>query len=222
VSDEGSSQSPDPVLIPLLENGLLELRLSVTAAQIRQLAELATLLGQWAPRINLTGHKEPVEIARRLILDAAGLASVLPELGLAGRLADLGSGAGFPGLPLAILYPSLSVSLVESRQKRIHFQREARRRLQLSRVEPLHGRAEQLEVEKLHDLVVAQAMTHPEHALQLMARWCRPGGRLVLPASDRAREPALPGLGLRPELREYRVPGTETLRRVWTFVLPSE
>ena len=149
-----------------------------------------------------------------LVLDAAALACALPELHSASSLADLGSGAGFPGLPLAILHPELDVHLVDSRAKRNHFQRAARRKLGLSRVHSILGRSDQLEPVSC-DIVVAQAMAHPDRALELMIPWAKRGGLIVLPASETAGEPVSPTQLGEMERRQYRVPVTLTKRTLW-------
>jgi 16S rRNA (guanine(527)-N(7))-methyltransferase RsmG len=198
----------------ILEQGLAELDLEVRVGTAEQLCALVSLLHDWSARINLTGHRQPEEIASRLVLDAAALAAALPEIKAAGALVDLGSGAGFPGLPIAILFPDLEVRLVESRKKRHHFQRAVRRELGLHHVTPLLGRAETLTPEA-GDVVVAQAMTQPVEALTLMQRWARPGALVVLPASETAHPPDPPS-GFGPlELREYRVPVVSTHRKLW-------
>ena len=112
----------------LLEAGLAELRLAVSTAQLDTLVRFTGAVAKWGQHLNLTGHRDPETIARRLVLDAAGLSTVLPEVT---SLNDLGSGAGFPGIPLAILRPECRVHLVESRQRRHHFLREMARSLSL-------------------------------------------------------------------------------------------
>lgn len=204
-----------------LEAGLGEIfGADAPSGSLDQLTRLVLLLAQWAPRMNLTGHRDPIEMADRLVLDAAALVACLPELTQATRLADLGSGAGFPGLPIAILRPSLEVLLVESRQKRNHFQREARRQLHLERVRPLLGRSEQLEPVAC-DVVIAQAMTQPEEALAQMRPWAHPAGLLVLPASDRAEQPTIPAAASI-ERRLYHVPFTGVHRQLWLVRLSPE
>ncbi|MBW1883916.1 MAG: class I SAM-dependent methyltransferase, partial [Deltaproteobacteria bacterium] len=149
-----------------------------------------------------------------LVLDAAALSCALPELDSASSVADLGSGAGFPGLPLAILHPRLDVHLVDSRLKRHHFQREARRKLNLSRVHSILGRSDQVEP-VCCDIVVAQAMSRPERALELMIPWAKPDGLIVLPASQSAAEPKCPARLGEIERRQYSVPETHTKRVLW-------
>jgi 16S rRNA (guanine527-N7)-methyltransferase len=204
-----------------IETGLTEIFGSFESHHADQLTRLVSLLSEWAPRMNLTGHRDPMDIASRLVLDAAALVHCLPELDRATDLADLGSGAGFPGLPIAILRPQLGVSLIESRQKRHHFQREARRQLGLERVTPLLGRSDEIET-RPSDVVVAQAMTQPEQALTSMRRWARAGGILVLPAAEMAERPRLPDTDTPLERRSYRVPFTGVSRQLWVArVSPS-
>lgn len=189
--------------------------------QALQLTRLVFLLAQWAPRMNLTGHRDPLDITSRLVLDAAALVATLPELEAATDLADLGSGAGFPGLPIAILRPHLQVYLVESRQKRHHFQREARRQLHLEHVTPVLGRSDVLPAHAC-DVVVAQAMAQPEKALANMQPWARAGGMLILPAAHDAERPGPPALGLVLEQRSYSVPFSEVNRQLWLARLPRD
>jgi 16S rRNA (guanine527-N7)-methyltransferase len=195
----------DP-LSEILLQGLEELpaggRAPTEAAAL--LARLSQQLLRWSKRMNLTGHRDSEAIARRLILDALALGAALPG-GVPPTLADLGSGAGFPGLPLAIWWPSCRVTLVESRERRHHFQRDVIRLLGLGNATPLRGRAETLEPMP-HRVVVAQAAARPGRALGWMIRWAEPGGVLVVPTG--AEPPIVdPPRGVRAlERRHYRVP----------------
>lgn len=163
----------------LLAGGLAELELPVTEDQLDALLQLTSLLAQWSKRINLTGHKTAPEIVRRLILDAAALAKQLPEID---SLADIGSGAGFPGFPVAILRPGCRVTLVESRERRHHFQRQVIRQLGLENVHAELGRAEAL-VPSPHAAAIAQAVARPADALPLLLPWVETGGWLFFPSS---------------------------------------
>ncbi len=219
--DGRADSSADIPVRERIESGLVEIFGSFESHHADQLTRLVSLLSEWAPRMNLTGHRDPMDIASRLVLDAAALVHCLPELDRATDLADLGSGAGFPGLPIAILRPQLSVSLVESRQKRHHFQREARRQLGLERVTPILGRSDEIET-RPSDVVVAQAMTQPERALASMRRWARAGGILVLPAAEMAERPRLADIDAPLDRRSYRVPFTGVSRQLWVArVTPS-
>jgi 16S rRNA (guanine527-N7)-methyltransferase len=195
----------------LLAAGLTELALELAPKQADSLLALARLLHRWSRRTNLTGHRSLPAIVQRLILDAAALSTVLPR---PSSLADLGSGAGFPGLPLAILWPGSRISLVESRERRHHFQKAACRELGLGNVHALRGRAEELDA-VAHAVVVAQAMARPARAVEWMLRWAQPGGLLVIPGAEAAPEvPPHPHLDPEPP-RSYRVPCGGPLRTVW-------
>jgi 16S rRNA (guanine527-N7)-methyltransferase len=156
----------------VLEQGLAELGIASDPGQLERWEKLALLLERWSERINLTGHRGALAIAERLLLEAAALSQVLPA---AETIADLGSGAGIPGLPLAICRPGSSVRLVESRERRHHFQRAAIRDLGLDNAIALLGRAEELEVQPSEG-VVAQAMAQPEQALHWMRPWMTVNG----------------------------------------------
>ena len=216
--EDRSPSLDDRQIRDAVERGLGEISASADTEVVDRLVGLVILLAQWAPRMNLTGHHDPMAIVSRLVLDAAALAGRLPELRAARSLADLGSGAGFPGLPIAILSPWLSVYLVESREKRHHFQRAARRQLGLEGVVPIHGRSDAVEI-RACDVVIAQAMTQPAEAIRAMLPWARPGGLLVLPASEGSEPPQLdPGslpIALPLERRDYRVPIAGLSRSLW-------
>ena len=158
----------------VLVRGLAEVGL--VATDLDRWVSLAEVLDRWSQRINLTGHRGALAIARRLLLEAAALNQVLPG---AATLTDLGSGAGIPGLPLAICRPRSAVYLVESRERRHHFQRAAIRELRLENAVARLGRAEEIDVTATEG-VVAQAIAKPERALEWMRRWVAPSGWVAL------------------------------------------
>jgi 16S rRNA G527 N7-methylase RsmG len=173
-----------------LQRGLDALGLETTAAQAEALYAFSSLLSEWSQRMNLTGHRTLEAIVDRLVLEACALASALPALA---SLADLGSGAGIPGIPVAILRGDCRVTLVESRERRHHFQRAVVRELGLSNVEPLLGRAEQLE-------------PRPGWAMAWMLPWAEPGGLLLLPLAAETPPPEHPEVMPEPS-RSYQAPG---------------
>ena len=195
----------------LLDRGLREIGLEASEGQKIALLQLAELLETWAERINLTAHRTRDAIIHRLILDAAALAQLLPE---SRKIADLGSGAGFPGLPLAILRRESRLTLVEARERRHYFQRAAVRALALSNVHTLRGRAEVLQPIP-HDLVVAQALAQPANALEWMLPWAAPGAILALPGAASPPEIAPPPGVKRKNTLRYSVPCGGPARTVW-------
>jgi len=202
-------EAPDPSLERLIQEGLDELGLEGGLAA--DLARLSELLHAWAQRISLTGHRSPEIIARRLVLDALALERQLPE---ADTLADLGAGAGFPGLPIAVARPACRVALVESRERRVHFQRAAVRALGLANTEAIRGRAEALEP-RPQAIAVAQAMGTPDQVARWLVPWVAPGGLLVIPGAE-----APPQVGTvagldPPSVVHYRVPLDGPARTLW-------
>lgn len=189
-----------PVDLPrdLLARGLAALGEEAPEPQVLdRLADLSERVARWTRRVDLTSHESASQVARHLVLGALALCRAAPPFA---SLADLGSGAGFPGLPIAIAHPERRVTLVESRERRVHFQRAAIRGLGLANVRALHGRAELLEAEP-HDAVVAQATSgDPGQVLAWMLPWVRPGGWLLLPGGAQAPQPPP-----HPEIAEARV-----------------
>lgn len=168
----------------LLAGGLAELGDDPDALlpAVDRLVRLALLVARWTRRVDLTGHRGAEDVVRHLILEALALARAV---GPFATLVDLGSGAGFPGLPMAIRYLDRQFTLVEARERRHHFQRTAIRELELRNVRALRGRIEELTPEP-HEVAVAQAIGAPGLAVRWMLAWARPGGRIVLPAGRQA------------------------------------
>jgi 16S rRNA (guanine527-N7)-methyltransferase len=149
----------------------------------------------WTRRIDLTGHRGPEAILRRLVGPALALRSLMPGVS---SLADLGSGAGFPGLPIALLDPTFQVTLVEARERRHHFQRHAIRVLAIQNATALLGRAESLPA-RPHGAVVAQAVGPPAEVLGWAVRWVEPGGLILVPGRSAGPETRSP------EVEEARI-----------------
>ncbi|MEE3331247.1 MAG: 16S rRNA (guanine(527)-N(7))-methyltransferase RsmG [Myxococcota bacterium] len=185
-----------------IARGLDTLGLAFPEDAPEKLASLSELVHDWGQRINLSGHRSPVKIADRLVLDAAGIGSVLPHFA---SLADLGAGAGFPGLPLAILFPSAQVTLVESRQRRHYFQRAAIRELGLGNVNAVRGRIESAEPVP-SDIALAQAVGPAAEVFAAIRPWAKAGGWLGIPATVGSQAPALDAVLTE---KSYRVPGSD-------------
>jgi len=175
VAPTSAPESPQELLI----RGLGELETELESHQVDELLRYTALLAEWSQRMNLTAHRSPDAIVRRLLLDAAALGA---RFGPVASLADVGSGAGLPGIPLAILWRDCRVTLIEPRKKRHHFLRAVVRELGLVNVATRLGRSEDLEPE-LHSAVVAQALAPPRQVLEWMLPWVKIGGRLVVPGS---------------------------------------
>ena len=208
---EDAPNNTPSAIAGLLEAGLAELRLAVSTPQLDTLVRFTGAVAEWGQHLNLTGHRDPETIARRLVLDAAGLSTVLPEVT---SLNDLGSGAGFPGIPLAILRPDCRVHLVESRERRHHFLREMARSLRLPDLSVERGRIEALKA-RPRACAIAQAVGPAAQVLEWILPWAEEdGGWLAIPASTSSPDLADSRLGA-PVVREYAVPLGGPARKLW-------
>ena len=146
--------------------GISDLGLELDDAAIERLLAYVELLERWNAAYNLTAVRDPAEMVTRHLLDSL---AILPHVQGA-TLADLGSGAGLPGIPLAIAAPEREILLVDSNGKKARFLREAVRRLGLARVRVAESRVEN--VEGSFDCVTARAFA----SLAEMLGW---GGHLL-------------------------------------------
>ncbi|MBU6159623.1 MAG: 16S rRNA (guanine(527)-N(7))-methyltransferase RsmG [Myxococcales bacterium] len=137
------------------------------------LARYIDLLALHNERSNLVGSSDPRRIADEMVLDALEMVPLMPVTG--GTAVDIGSGAGLPGLPLAIWFPTWHFTLVEPRAKRIHFLSHARRTLQLANVTVREGRLEDLGDERF-DAAFAKAVFEPAVWLERSREVLKPGG----------------------------------------------
>jgi 16S rRNA (guanine527-N7)-methyltransferase len=142
-----------------------------------QLSLYLDLLLKWNARTNLTAIRDPEEIVRRHFGESLFAAR---HLGLPDTLLDLGSGAGFPGLPIALLRPEIKVTLAESQNKKAAFLREAIRTLNLPNIEVWAARAEALPASRRFHTVTLRAVDNMEAAFPAARVRVAPGGQIAL------------------------------------------
>jgi 16S rRNA (guanine527-N7)-methyltransferase len=195
----------------LLVEGATQIGVRLSDRQVAQLLSYCTLVLETNQRFNLTGLKAPDEVMRTLVLDSLTVAEALPpEFGEAGgpvRVVDVGTGAGVPGIPLAVLFSHWSLLLVESNQKKAGFVEEVASELGLSDVSVVRARAEEIGVmdryRNMADLCLARAVAALPALVELCAPLVRTGGLLVFPKSGdvgseiNAAEPAARALRVR-------------------------
>ena len=144
---------------------------------IPQLSTYLDLLLKWNARTNLTAVRDPEEIVRRHFGESLFAAQ---HIGRPDTLLDFGSGAGFPGLPIALLLPETHVTLAESQNKKATFLREAVRTLQLQNVEVWAARAETMPASRQFHTVALRAVDNMEAALPPARARIAPGGQLAI------------------------------------------
>ncbi len=153
------------------------------ATLFTQLSTYLDLLIKWNARTNLTAIRDPEEIVRRHFGESLFAARHLDDITLDSSVAtllDFGSGAGFPGLPIALLRPDIQVTLAESQNKKATFLREAIRTLNLPNVEVWAARVESLPANRQFGVVTLRAVDNMEAALSAAKLRVAAGGRLVL------------------------------------------
>ena len=162
-----------------LEHGLAELApLALPAGATHKLLEYLRLLVKWNRTYNLTAVRDPRDMVVHHLLDSL---VVVPHLPLAedARVADAGSGAGLPGIPLAIARPRWHVALAESSQKKAAFLRQAAIELALGNVEVHEGRVEAWQPRPLFDLVISRAFAALADFLAACRHLVSSGGTLA-------------------------------------------
>jgi 16S rRNA (guanine527-N7)-methyltransferase len=159
----------------LLEDGLYALGLEERLAGDDRLMEFITELMNWNRIYNLTSVRKPTEIVTRHILDSL---SVLPQL--AGRrILDIGTGAGLPGIPLAIACPECEFVLLDSSSKKLRFIQQTLAILQLENVVLEHSRIEDYQPDVRFDTILCRAFSDLSDLCRHASRLCVPGGRLL-------------------------------------------
>jgi 16S rRNA (guanine527-N7)-methyltransferase len=153
---------------------------ALSLSQVENILEYLDLLLRWKSRVNLTAIRQPEEIVTRHFGESLFAAQHLfPDAQAAhGHVVDVGSGAGFPGLPIKIWAPGIRLALIESNYKKGTFLREVVRKLELTDIAVFAKRAEEFEDEA--DIVTLRAVERFEQAVLVASRLASPGGRLAL------------------------------------------
>lgn len=211
------------MITPLLEQGLDTMNLCPPPGSVARLDEYARLLLEKNQVMNLTAITEPDQVARLHMLDCAALAKLFSLEGR--RLLDVGTGAGFPGMVLKILVPTLDVTLLDSLNKRLEWLEEVCRTLDLAEIRTIHARAEGQSHDpafrEQFDFVTSRAVAELRTLCELCLPYVKVGGRFLAMKSvdsDQELSAAAPALsvlgGAVEEVTDYLIPGTEIRHRV--------
>ena len=168
-----------------LSAGLQALSLECTSIQQQQLLDFVRLLAKWNKVYNLTAVRDPEEMVTRHLLDSL---AVLPYV-QGSRVLDVGTGAGLPGIPLAIACPEREFTLLDSNSKKTRFVQQAVNELGLGNVRVVHARCEDFHPEQGFDVVLSRAFASIADMLASSGRHCAPHGRiLAMKGADPADE----------------------------------
>ena len=165
-------------ILKILQDPRLGLDVQSTP-DVSRIEQYLQLLIKWNRKINLTAEKGPEDILNRHVFDSLQYCRTI-EPGF--RVMDIGSGAGFPGIPLKILFPQLHLVLVESQRKRCSFLETVVRELGLGQVDVINARAEDVPDVKAgqFEAVVFRAVSDSQAGLLLGERFLAPGGTIIL------------------------------------------
>jgi 16S rRNA (guanine527-N7)-methyltransferase len=192
--------------------GAARMQQELPLAAAGKLAHLLTELARWGRRVNLTAILEPDEMISAHVLDSLSVRPLLEGT----QVVDIGTGAGFPGLPLALAEPQLNFTLLDSNGKKISFVRHMIAELDISNVVAVKSRAEDYAPVDRFDTVIARALTSASGLLQMAGHLVREDGVLL---ALKGKHPAaeLEAISNVPEwdytVTELQVPGLEAHAR---------
>lgn len=165
----------------LIIEGAAHYGIRVSTFQVSLFAQHASALLEWNRKTNLTAIVEPIQVAVKHYLDAIIAVNYLPAQG---AILDLGTGAGFPGIPLKILRPDQPMTLIDGSRKKISFVKSMIRQLGLSQVAAIQARSEELakrsEFKERFAVVVSRAVAKLDQIVLWSAGLIAPGGHIIL------------------------------------------
>ena len=197
-----------------LRAGLAELELELSALQISQLLDYRRLIAKWTKVYNLTAVRDPAEMMTHHLLDSLAIIAPLRQRVAQGKLLDVGSGAGLPGVVIAICCPALDVTCVDTVAKKATFIKQVVLELKLPNLAGLHARVEN--IDQPFDLICSRAFASLADFTQLSAGALAPDGVWMAmkgkhPTDELAALPATVGVF---HVEQLQVPGLDAERCV--------
>ncbi len=202
-----------------LQEGFDQYSVKLDEKQISQFLKYYELLVEWNSFMNLTGITEYEDVVRKHFTDSISLTGYL-DLSDMNTLIDVGTGAGFPGIPLKIVFPHLQVTLLDSLHKRIRFLDEVIQELELSGIRTIHGRAEDFarpgsdSLRESYDVCVSRAVANLPTLCEYCVPFIRIGGVFAAYKSEKSSEELLCAR------KAVKVLGGEVKEKV-DFILPG-
>lgn len=202
-----------------LKEEVKQMGIELTDHQIDQFYNYYELLIHWNSMVNLTAITQMDEVVTKHFVDSLSLKKIIVDIDQKPRkLIDVGTGAGFPGIPLKIVFPELEVTLLDSLNKRVKFLNEVIENLQLVGITAVHGRAEDMGRDNVsretYDLCVSRAVAN----LATLSEYCMPfvktGGYFIPYKSGKLEEELVTGKGAVNKL-------SGEIEDILTFTLPN-
>jgi 16S rRNA (guanine527-N7)-methyltransferase len=208
----------------LLRDGLLELGLTPSETQINAFMTYLSELKKWNKAYNLTGIKEDKDIIIKHFFDSLLYLKALLEGEI--RVADAGSGAGFPGLPIKIIRPEIEMYLIEPSRKKAAFLKHIIRQLGLKKAEVIEKRIEEIRLDQglpeFVDAAVTRALFSIKDFIKKASHIVKKGGIFILNKGPKVDEEIHNLINIKYEILTFSLPFSDIRRHIVTITLPKE
>ena len=205
-----------------MKESLKELNIELSEKQLNQFYNYMNILIEWNKVMNLTNITEPEEIIQKHFVDSL---TILKSIKENDSIIDVGTGAGFPGIPIKIVFPETRITLLDSLNKRIKFLEEVINKLELKNIETIHGRAEEVAHNKKYrekyDIAIARAVDPLNVLSEYLLPFVKIGGYAICMKGVKGKEEAEEGKnaikilgGEITSSREFNLPNTEMARTI--------
>ncbi len=172
-----------------LENVAKQIEIELTKKQIEKFYNYMNLLLEWNEKINLTAIIEPREVILKHFVDSLTIAKYIKD---DEKLIDVGTGAGFPGIPLSIVKENTDIVLLDSLNKRINFLEEVKENLKLENITTIHGRAEEFgknrKEREIYDIATSRAVAPLNILLEYLLPLVKVGGKAICMKGSNIKE----------------------------------
>ena len=206
----------------IMINNLNDLNISLDDGQLDKFYDYMNILIEWNKFMNLTAITDPKEVIFKHFIDSL---TVLNSIDKNSTIIDVGTGAGFPGIPIKIAYPEAKVVLLDSLNKRIKFLKEVIEKLELKNIEAVHGRAEEYgrnkDYREKFDVTLARAVAPLNVLLEYLMPFAKKDGKCLCMKGSNSQEEIVNSLnavkilgGQLIETEEFVIPNTDIKRRI--------